>query len=66
MVNIWQYVSECENKELWINAYTLTLVPNCVHSYTLIKEGCEIIEGELIEVWLYMKITNSFKDSVIV
>ena len=27
MVNIRPDVSECENKELWINDYTLTLVP---------------------------------------
>ena len=53
MVNQWQDVSECENKELWIKAYTLTLVHKWVQGYMWIKEGCEIIEGELIEVWLY-------------
>ena len=56
MVNIWQDVSECENKELWIKAYTLTLVPKWVQGYMWIKEGCEIIEGELIEIWLYYPI----------
>ena len=52
MVNIRPNVSECENKELWINTHTLTLVPKWVQIYTWIKEGCEIIEGDLIEVWL--------------
>ena len=53
IVNIWQDVCECENKELWNKAYTLTLVPKWVQDYTWIKEGCEIIEGDLTEVWLY-------------
>ena len=46
-------VSESENKELWNNAYTLTLVPKWVQGYMWIKEGCESIEGELTEVSLY-------------
>ena len=51
-------MSECENKELWINAYILKLVPKWVQGYTGIKEGCESIEGDLTEVWLYLAIPS--------
>ena len=45
MVNSWLDVSECENK-LWIEAYTLTLVPKWVQDYTWIEESCEIKEDD--------------------
>ena len=51
-----QNVSESENKELWNNAYTLTLVPKWVKGFMWIKEGCESIEGDLTEVSLYSSI----------
>ena len=47
MVDIWPDVSECENKELWIKAYTLKLVPKWVQGYMWIKEVREFIEVSL-------------------
>ena len=59
MVKYGPNVSESENKEVWNNAYTLTLVPKWVQGYSWIKKGCESIEGELTEVSLYYKkLTN--------
>ena len=54
-------MSESENKELWNNAYTLTLDPKWIQGYMWIKKGFESIEGDLTEVSLYWNLNLHHK-----